>query len=195
MSVHFTKENVFVISFLLTKQNTITYTWTKHNDMDKISEGKDPTAFLLDTTTGCACWSGIRSIALQTGIKNVCHRYLVHFSKKGKDQISVIHTLCACLQGNCNQNSYHTIRYSDCHLIQRPNIQSSSFLPNRKLLSYLFFYSPLTVFACSAIRILITRTSILVQPLHNFKLSFLNSVNTWETRIRSKYRGARVHPN
>ena len=78
MSVHFTKENVFANSFLLTKQNTITYTWTKHNDMDKISEGKDPTAFLLDTTTGCACWSGIRTIALQTGIKNVCHRYLVH---------------------------------------------------------------------------------------------------------------------
>ena len=100
MSVHFTKENVFANSFLLTKQNTITYAWTKHNDMDKISEGKDPTAFLLDTTTGCACWSGIRTIALQTGIKNVKHRYLVHFSKKGKDQISVIHTLCACLQGN-----------------------------------------------------------------------------------------------
>ena len=135
--------------------------------MDKIN-----TAFLLDTTTGCACWSGIRTIALQTGIKNVCHRYLVC-------------TLCACLQGNCNQNSYHTIRYSDCHLIQRPNIQSSSFLPNRKLLFYPFFYSPLTVFACSAIRILITRTSILVQPLYNFKLSFLNSVNTWETGIRS----------
>jgi hypothetical protein len=51
MSVHFTKENVFANSFLLTKQNTITYTWTKHNDdMDKISEGKDPTAFLLDTS-------------------------------------------------------------------------------------------------------------------------------------------------
>ena len=48
MSVHFTKENVFANSFLLTKQ--ITYTWTKHNDMDKISEGKDPTAFLLDTS-------------------------------------------------------------------------------------------------------------------------------------------------
>jgi hypothetical protein len=50
MSVHFTKENVFANSFLLTKQNTITYTWTKDNDMDKISECKDPTAFLLDTS-------------------------------------------------------------------------------------------------------------------------------------------------
>jgi diketogulonate reductase-like aldo/keto reductase len=39
------------------------------DDMDKISEGKDPTAFLLDTTTGCACWSGIRTIALQTIFK------------------------------------------------------------------------------------------------------------------------------
>jgi hypothetical protein len=55
-----------------------------------------------------------------------------------------------------------------------PNIQrvvscTPSF--NIELLINPFFCSPLTVFACSAIRFLITRTSVLVQPLYNFKLS------------------------
>ena len=64
--------------------------------------------------------------------------------------------------------------YTICAINSNPNIQrvvscTPSF--NIELLINPFFCSPLTVFACNANRILITRTSVFVQPLYNFKLS------------------------
>ena len=91
---------------------------------------------------------------------------------------TITQTLCNFNQAYLNSSSPH---------IQRV-LSPSPF--NRKLSMNPLFYSPMVVFFCSAIRVLITRTSVLVQPLYNFKLSFLTSVNTWETHIRSKYRGA-----